>query len=83
MPAQRFQYLHFSAMSSLPVCPVCQIDMLLSSQQQAISHPDLQTLECGKCQLVFTRPITHENVARRGAIRGAAQIRRPRLASLA
>jgi hypothetical protein len=68
--ALRFQYLPVFAMSSLPVCPVCQIDMLLSSEQQAILHPELQTLECGKCQLVFTRPITREDVARR-AVRHA------------
>jgi hypothetical protein len=45
---------------------VLSIDMLLSSEQQAIIlHSELQTLECGKCRLVFTRPITREDVARR------------------
>jgi hypothetical protein len=65
-----FQHLPAFHMSSFPVCPVCQIDMLLASEQHANLHPELQTLECGKCRLMFTRPITREDVARR-AVRDA------------
>ena len=71
--ALRFSVPVCFQMSSLPICPVCQIDMLLSSEQQAILHPELQTLECGKCHLVFTRPITREDVARR-AVRHAHDV---------
>jgi uncharacterized protein YbaR (Trm112 family) len=64
-------------MSSLPVCPVCQINMVVSSEQQAIVlHLELQTLECGKCRLVFTRPVTREDVARR-AVRHAQALPQP------
>ena len=66
-------HLPVFSLSSLPVCPVCQIDMLLASEQQAILYPELQTLKCGKCRLMFTGRLREDvGSARRWTSSGGA-----------
>ena len=37
-------------------CPKCEIRMMLVGVEPSFAGPDLRTLECPKCQLVYKAP---------------------------
>jgi len=44
---------HSFGMIERPRCPKCEIRMMLVGVEPSFAGPDLRTLECPKCELVY------------------------------
>jgi hypothetical protein len=47
---------HCLGMIERPRCPKCEIRMMLVGVEPSFAGPDLHTLECPKCELVYKAP---------------------------